>query len=205
MQVKNLPLIPLLYQTGYLTIESSGRDGLRPFYYLSYPNEEVRFSFLTYLASAFKERDEFEIQPEALAVRDALKEENIDDFVRHFQSFLSDIPARLHIPREAYYHSLTYMMLRIVGAKMLLEKETNKGRIDAVLELPDKIYLIEFKFATDNKVKDVKRLSEKALTQIKDKQYYQAYLSTHKRILMLGIGFLNNQLHAQLEELTIPQ
>lgn len=51
-QIKNFPLIPLLYQTGYLTIEKVGRDGLRPHYFLNYPNEEVRHSFLTYIAAA---------------------------------------------------------------------------------------------------------------------------------------------------------
>ncbi|MCB0375300.1 MAG: PD-(D/E)XK nuclease domain-containing protein [Phaeodactylibacter sp.] len=53
----------------------------------------------------------------------------------------------MHIPKEAYYHSLVYLMLRLVGMQLLLEKETDKGRIDAVLELPDKVYIIEFKFA----------------------------------------------------------
>jgi len=79
MQIKNLPLIPLLYQTGYLTIESSGRDGISPYYFLNYPNREVRHSFLTYLAAAFVNKDEFEIQPEGLAMRDALIEEDISN------------------------------------------------------------------------------------------------------------------------------
>jgi len=41
-------------------------------------------------------------------------------------------------------------MLRLVGAKCLLEKETDKGRIDAILELPDKVYVIEFEFGLCN-------------------------------------------------------
>ena len=203
MQIKNLPLIPLLYQTGYLTIESKGLDNFRPFYYLNYPNEEVRHSFLTYVTAAFLEKDEFEIQPEGLALRDALKEEDIPKFVQHLQSFFADIPSRLHLPKEAYYHSLTYLMLRLVGSKPLLEKETDKGRIDAVLELLDKIYIIEFKFATNTKVKQVTTLSRRAIKQIKDKKYYEPYLSSNKRILLLGLGFLDKQLHGRVEELRI--
>ena len=202
MQIQNLPLIPLLYQTGYLTIESSGRDGLAPYYYLNYPNREVRHSFLTYIAAAFKSVDEFEIQPEALALRDALKDEDIDLFVRSFQSFLADIPARLHIAKEAYYHKLVYIMLQIIGSETLLEKETDKGRIDAVLLLPDKTYIIEFKFAMHDRVKQASTLSQKALKQIKDKQYYQAYISKAPRILLLGLGFLDKNLHGRIEELT---
>jgi len=200
-QIEHFPLAPLLYQTGYLTIEKSELDDYRPIYYLNYPNEEVRHSFLTYITAAFVDKDQFDIQPEGLALRDALKAEDISQFVKKFQSFLSDIPSRLHIGREAYYHSLTYLMLRLVGAKSLLEKETDKGRIDAVLELPDKIYIIEFKFAKNTKVKQVSTLSRRALKQIKDKKYYEPYLGGKKRILLLGLGFLSSELHGRLEEI----
>ena len=105
---------------------------------------------MTHITAAFLNKDEFEIQPEALALRDALIAEDIPKFIEKFQSFLSDISGRLHVPLEAYYHSLTYLMLRLVGAKCLLEKETDKGRIDAILELPDKVYVIEFEFGLCN-------------------------------------------------------
>ena len=137
-EFKNFPLIPLLFQTGYLTIRRIEREGIRQRYILNYPNDEVRHSFLTFLAAAFVEKDEFEIQPEAIELRDALREERTDAFLIRLQSFLADIHFRLHISQEAYYHSLVYMMLRLVGMKPLLEKETDKGRLDAVLELPDK-------------------------------------------------------------------
>jgi len=199
-QIKVLPLIPLLYQTGYLTIERSARDGLSPVYYLNYPNREVRQSFLTYITAAFVNKHEIEIQPEGLALRDALIAEDIPFFVKKFQSFLSDIPSRLHIPREAYYHSLVYLILRVVGCQLILEKETDKGRIDAVLELPDKYYIIEFKFAKLTKVKRVATLSSRAIKQIKAKKYYEPYLASGKRILLLGLGFLNKELHGRVEE-----
>ncbi len=60
--------------------------------------------------------------------------------------------------------------------QLLLEKETDKGRIDAVLELPDKVYSIEFKFSTDKRTKGIATLTQKALKQISEKKYYEAYL-----------------------------
>ena len=142
-----------------------------------------------------------EIQPEALALRDALIAEDIESFVKKLQSFFADIPSRLHIPREAYYHSLTYLMLRLVGAQTLLEKETDKGRIDVVLELSDKIYIIEFKFATNKRIKQVDTLCKKALKQIKEMQYYEPYQSKGKRILLLGLGFLKKKVGGKMIEL----
>ena len=196
-----IPLVPLLYQTGYLTIESKGTDNLRPFYYLNYPNEEVRYSFLTYVTGVFLDKDQFEVQPEALALRDYLLDEDVQSFVKRLQSIFADIPARLHIAKEAYYHSLTYLILRLIGAQPILEKETDKGRIDAVLEFSDKIYIIEFKFAAKNNVKTVSTLTRKAIRQIKDKQYYQAYQSSGKRILLLGVGILDKNVDGKLERL----
>lgn len=201
LRLINFPLIPLLFQTGYLTIRRIEREGIRQRFILNYPNEEVRHSFLTFLAAAFVEKDEFEIQPEAIELRDALREERTGDFVLRLQSFLADIPSRLHISQEAYYHSLVYMMLRLVGMKPLLEKETNKGRLDAVLELPDKAYILEFKFGSGTRVKNVRTLSRQALAQIEKKQYYQPYLGSSKKIILFGIGFLNKELDGRVRVL----
>jgi len=194
VNIKQLPLLPLLFQTGYLTISKIGYDGFQQRFYLDYPNEEVRHSFLTYLLAGFTQKDEFEIRPAAVTLRDALIDEKPAIFIQQLQSFISDIPARLHLKKEAYYHSLAYMIFRLVGMQLLLEKETDKGRIDAVLDLPDKVYVIEFKFATDKRTKRVDTLAQKALKQIMDKQYYEAYLGTEKKVILLGIGFLNKEL-----------
>ena len=144
-------------------------NGFQQRFYLDYPNEEVRHSFLTYLLAGFTKKDEFEIRPEAVALRDALIEEKPATFIQHLQSFIADIPSRLHLKKEAYYHSLVYMVFRLVGMQLLLEKETDKGRIDAVLELPNKVYIIELKFATDKRTKRVATLAQKALKQISEK------------------------------------
>lgn len=199
LQLKKFPLIPLLFQTGYLTIHRIEREGIRQRFILNYPNEEVRHSFLTFLAAAFVEKDEFEIQPEAIELRDALREERTDAFLTRLQSFLADIPSRLHISRETYYHSLVYIMLRLTGMKPLLEKETDKGRLDAVLELPDKIYILEFKFGAGTRVKNVRTLSRQALAQIEKKQYFQPYLGGGKKIILFGIGFLDKALDGRIK------
>jgi len=93
------------------------------------------------------------------------------------------------------------MVFRLVGMQLLLEKETDKGRIDAVLELSDKVYIIEFKFATDKRTKRVATLAQKALKQILDKKYYEAYLGGNKKVILLGIGFLNKELGWKMSKL----
>ena len=200
-QVEKIPLIPLLYQTGYLTIAQTGRDGVRPHYYLNYPNEEVRHSFLTYVTATFLNKEQFDIEPVSLDLRTALINNDINQFVIILQQIFSDIPSRLHIPKEAYYHSLAYLLLKLIGANIILERETDKGRIDAVIELSDKIFIVEFKFSTNKRVKQVNTLAQNALKQIKDKKYYEAYGGKKKKVIMLGLGYLNKEVAGIAEEM----
>jgi hypothetical protein len=197
--LKTLPLHALLFQTGYLTVRKIERDGIYRYYHLGYPNREVQHAFTTYLLAMFVDKDEFDVQPEAIWLRKALQAEDTNRFIQLLQSFLADIPARLHIPREAYYHSLVYMLLRLVGLRLLLEKETDRGRIDAVLELPDKAYIIEFKFGAGKRIKNVQTLSAQALAQIDSRHYYEPYLGTGKKIILFGVGFLEKQLDGRVK------
>ncbi len=199
----NIPLPAILFQTGYLTIKEIGFDGIATYYRLGYPNREVRDSFTTFLLAAFMQKDEFFVQPASINLRKALRDQDIERFLKIIRTYLAEIPYQLHIPKEAYYHSLIFMLLRLMGLKMDLEKATDKGRIDGVLELPNQIYIIEFKFATNKRIKRVKTLSRQALKQIEDKKYYEAYLSGHKKIILLGVGFLNKQLDGKSKELLV--
>ena len=81
-----------------------------------------------------------------------------------------------------------------------MEKETDKGRIDAVLELLDKIYIIEFKFdKAAGRIKKVATLAQNALQQIEERQYHQPYLSSGKKVILLGIGFLEKELNGKVK------
>lgn len=199
MNYKELPLYPLLFQTGYLTIEKVIRDGLEREFQLNFPNKEVRHSFLTFILAAFVEKDEFVVQPAAIHLKKALKKEDTAKFIETLTGFIAGIPGRLHLPKEAYYHSLFYMLMRLVGIEILLEKETDKGRIDGIIEFSDKVYIIEFKFATNKRLKQVKTLTKQALKQIHTNKYYEPYLGSDKKIILFGIGFLNKKIDGKTE------
>lgn len=57
---------------------------------------------------------------------------------------------------------------------------TNEGRIDAVMETPDHVYVMEFK-------RD--RSASEALAQIKEKRYFVKFLSSGKKITLVGVNF----------------
>ena len=149
------------------------------------------------------QKDEFFVQPASINLRKALRDQDVEQFLKIIRSYLPEIPYQLHIPKEAYYHSLMFMLLRLMGLRMDLEKATDRGRIDGVLELEHLIYIIEFKFATNKRIKRIKTLVNQALKQIENKEYYEAYLSSDKKIILLGLGFLNKKVDGKMKVLDL--
>lgn len=205
LSLNNYPIVPLLFQTGYLTIKDIWHDNdLRRNYRLDYPNEEVRDAFVNQLAASFLNTPDISPRTEARDLKNALLEEKTDDFINILRSFFADIPSRLHIAKEAYYHSIVYLLLRLVGITALLEKETSVGRIDAVIEYSEKIYILEFKFARKDTVKDVNILAEKAIAQIEEMKYFEPYTASGKKIILFGIGFSDKKTAGKTKVLQLP-
>jgi hypothetical protein len=177
--IDNMEVTSLLFQTGYLTIKKKEIIDDETIYYLSYPNKEVRESFLKHLLKGFSEKD-FRVSRKYLKqLRTALEQNKLDDFFASIKSFFSSIPYNMFVSgREAYYHTIIYLLLRLAGVSIYPEIETNTGRLDAVVEEEKTIYIMELKIGT----------SGEALNQIKEKRYYQPYLTSGKSIMLVGIG-----------------
>lgn len=178
--IENMDIAALLFQTGYLTVKKITIEDLVETYHLSYPNKEVRDSFLTYLLGEFSQNNISSSIRILNQINKALSIGNIDGFIREIKSLFSSIPYHIFIKeREAYYHSIIYLTLKLAGANIGCEDSTNTGRIDAVLETKNRIYIMEFKLGSE----------QEALEQIKKKKYYEKYLGSGKEIVLLGIGF----------------
>jgi hypothetical protein len=180
--IENMDIAALLFQTGYLTIKEITTKGITKVktYHLSYPNKEVRDSFLTYLLGAFSHKD-ISTGPRAMKqINKAVSAGDMDSFIREINSLFASIPYHIFIDdREAYYHSIIYLTLKLTGADVRCEEPTSTGRIDAVLETDNKIYIMEFKLGSEHE----------ALEQIKKMKYDEKYLDSGKEIVLLGIGF----------------
>ena len=71
----------------------------------------------------------------------ALENKNLDQFKAALTALFARIPYNLQIKDERYYHSLCYMILALMGAKIDLEVLSDKGRVDGVLTLKNQIYV----------------------------------------------------------------
>lgn len=182
----------LLLQTGYLTVKEIRKEGIAVKYTLDYPNEEVRRSFFFHILNSFLDgtKSTGQISPIVWDMNSALKNSDTKSFILKLRSLFASIPYTLHMDAEAYYHSLFYMILKLIGCSIDLEVLSSEGRADGILEFSDRIYVIEMKLDRP----------ERAMEQIHSKKYHEPYMGSGKKIFLLGIGYLNRETEYILEE-----
>jgi Predicted AAA-ATPase/PD-(D/E)XK nuclease superfamily len=178
LELDTMKLIPLLLQTGYLTIASY--DEHTSDYMLTYPNEETKVSFLHYFVTSLTTAPVSLFRSSVLALTRALKNNNIDLFFYTLQGFFAAIPYTMQLPQEKYYQSIFYVITSLIGVYIQTDVATCDGRIDATIETNSHIYIIEFK---------LNQSATTALEQIEKKRYHQKYLSCNKRIVLIGANF----------------
>jgi len=177
-ELSHLSPLPLMFQTGYLTIKGYEED-VRV-YSLGFPNKEVKVSFtenLYYEWSGLREDTKFAY------VGAKIVEGKIEEAMEIMKSIYSEIPytlLRKGMINEAYFHIVFYLIISASGVGIRSEILTAKGRIDALIETKDRIYIIEFKC---NQSSDV------AIQQIKDNKYFEPYKNRDKEIILIGINF----------------
>ncbi|MBK6433106.1 ATP-binding protein [Candidatus Amarolinea dominans] len=178
--VNHIDAVSLLFQTGYLTIRERLPSVAGTEYRLGYPNHEVAQAFRQYLLADYL-GPRVGALPSSLTGRlqKALRRDSIAEFVLILNSVFASIPHTIHLPLEAYYHSLVYLILSVLGFEVNAEEVMAHGRIDAVLELPNRIYIIEFKMTS----------AQVALDQIRARGYDRPYRASGKPVVLIGIAF----------------
>lgn len=179
--VERINLFALLFQTGYLTIkEIKEISRTQNIYRLSYPNKEVKESFLDYLAADYTGKLPDEMGYLVYKLQKSILNDNLEEFFSLLKSLFALVPYDIFIEeREAYYHTIIYLLLKLLEINIEVEVETNIGRIDSVLETESHIFIMEFKVGN----------ASEALDQIKKKKYYEKYQPTPKKIKIIGVGF----------------
>ncbi len=178
----------LLYQTGYLTI----KEVVGNKFMLTYPNLEVRSSMFGYLLSDYSYlRDDY-TDSVIYYLEQSLLKRDFELLKQQLNVLFGSIPADIFEKEvESYYHAIIFLTFQLLGYKMQAEVRTSKGRIDAVLEYNNAIFLFEFK---------VNKTPEIALKQIKDKQYFQKYLQPNKEIYLIGVNCYEKEIKEILHE-----
>ena len=188
---------PLLFQTGYLTVKEVVYNGVAPSYMLEVPNLEVGEAFNKNIIAAFTESSNSETDSFQFGMGRALREGDLPKALDALRALFASIPYSLHVDLEAYYHSIFYAVMNVLGFRMDSEVAVSKGRVDAVLELGDKVYVMEFKYEKcpqDAGDETKRKLFEAALKdgmeQINARGYHKKYAASGKAVYRVAFVFL---------------
>lgn len=170
--------VPLIYQSGYLTIKDY--DKRFKMYKLGYPNKEVEDGFVNYLLPYYTPLKEtnsvFFIQNFVREVEKGKPE----SFMERLQTMFADQSYTVMGQMELYFQNSMYVIFKILGFYSEVERTTNRGRIDLVIKTKDFIYIIEIKL--DGTAAD-------ALRQINEKGYAEPYAKDSRKLFKIGVNF----------------
>lgn len=171
-------IIPLLYQSGYLSISRSDEESQQT--WLTFPNKEVNEGFfrflLPYYSSVQKNRTKAAIN---LFVED-LRSGNVEQFLQRLQSFFADFQYDAQTTPESHFRNVLYILCKLMGLQVDAEYQTSDGRIDLLLRTDKFVYVIECKIDSTAKI---------ALQQIKDKEYALPWALDGREKVLIGINF----------------
>lgn len=176
--IEKLDLVPLMFQTGYLTLTKQNKDDS---YELDYPNLEVRRSFLNILANAYIQDESNSGAILVNKLKKYLEEGNVDKVHQIINTLFKSIPYTLwQKENEHFYHAIIHLTFKLLGIYVDSEVQTSDGRMDALVRLEKYVYCFEFKLDES---------AEKALEQIEKKQYLTPYLHQGKTCIGIGVNF----------------
>ena len=174
--------IPVLYQSGYLTIKDYQRFG--DVYTLDFPNREVRQGFADSLYRYYADNDVRTKDKLYMAYLDFYRSDDFPAFIESLKTFFAGVTYQLFNDNERHFHALLFTLLTAFGADVRPEVASAHGRADIVLKMPSTIYVMELKY--DKTAAD-------ALAQIDQCGYAEPYKNDGRRIVKVGINFGSNE------------
>ena len=171
-------IVPLLYQSGYFTIKDYNK--LAELYTLDIPNGEIRIGLMRSLLPGYLAHNTLKGNTTIARMYLAIAGGDMDGALRLLQEFLSTVPYCDNTNYEGHYQQLFYIIFSLFGMYVDVEVRTPKGRVDVVMRVAGKLYVIELKLG---------RSAEAAMAQINLKQYPERFSLSGLQVVKVGINF----------------
>lgn len=174
--------LPVLYQSGYLTIKDCKRVNKMNMYQLGFPNSEVRTGFADCLYQVVNPVNGIDNNKAVFlnAYNEFWENGDLPKFIESIKTFFAGVPYQLDNKNEHYYHALLYTLLTAFGADVSAEESTAQGRSDIVLKMPKTIYIIELK---------LDKSADEALQQIENRDYAGKFHLDFRPITGVALNF----------------
>ena len=161
-----------LYQSGYLTIQSSDEDA----YELTYPNQEVRSALYQLVLPSIAQRMEEDVYSQQLWLKRAMNSGDTEQVFALLKAQVADIPYSnikyaervMHV--EERYRMIITIIMRALGFRVEVERMQAVGRPDLVVYVKEKVYIFELKLQNNGGARA-------AAEQIREKHYCDPFLA----------------------------
>ena len=170
--------VPLLYQSGYLTIK--GYDPRFNLYTLGFPNMEVKDGFLNFLLGYYAPVQSDSTNTLISLMSMDVEAGNPESFMARLDALFSRANYQIQADCEKDFQYAMYIIIELMGEYVETERATSNGRIDILIKTKDYVYVIEIK--TDSTPDD-------ALAQIEEKGYARPFADDHRKIFKIGVNF----------------
>lgn len=170
--------IPILYQSGYLTIK--GYDPMFGIYRLGFPNKEVKKGFMKMLLSNYAPLPEKEGNVLIARLYRAVTSGKPEDMMHQLEELFARTNYQIQGDAERDFQYAMYIIFDMLGEFVRTEYQTSNGRIDILLQTSDYVYIIELK---------IDRSADEALRQIEDKGYAKAFSADRRKVFKIGVNF----------------
>ena len=170
--------LPLLYQSGYLTIK--GYNPRFMTYQLGFPNGEVERGFTRFL---FRYYAPVKVERSACFIKNFVLEIEAgqpEKFMSRLDMMFADQNYQIAGDAELYFHNVAYVVFKMLGFYVDVERHTSDGRMDMLMQTKDYIYILEFK---------MDKSADEALAQIEEKQYAKPFAQDSRKLYKIGVNF----------------
>ena len=170
--------LPLLYQSGYLTIKKYNPIMQR--YTLDYPNREVRIGMLESLSPNYLSPITSDNESFLGDFLELLYDGDVNAALERMRAYLASISNRLSNKSERDVQTIFYLIFSLMGAYVRVEEASAIGRADVVIHMPDSVFVIELKYDGS---------AEAAIKQIDEKGYLLPYSADGRRLYKIGVNY----------------
>ena len=172
-------ILPLLYQSGYVTIKDYNRDF--NYYTLDIPNLEVRLGLTRSLIPEYITPNTLVVNNTSRRMAQCLSVDDVDGALGLLQQFLLTVPYCNEANSEGHYQQVLYIIFTLVSGYFAdVEVHTATGRVDMVMQTRKALYLFELK---------LNKSAEAAMRQIDLKDYASKFALCGLPIVKVGINF----------------
>lgn len=173
-------IMPLLYQSGYITIKNY--DPETELYTLALPNKEVRIGLYRSMLPLYLAAKSAMCNTTVAKMSALINKGNMDGALQLLKTFWETVPYCDNTDYEGHYQQTMYIIFALLtNFRILVEQHTFRGRTDITMETKDTIYVIELKF---------NKSAQEALDQINNKHYADAFALRGKTVEKIGMNFM---------------